>query len=251
MTGNCEFHGEFTFLTMEWLEGYRVNSCCQKCMAERENYINQQAKEKFESEKNARIAEKLKTGGVSARNFGKSFDSYTVNNPKQKEALDIAWGYADAISRDTDGKTNVLLLGTPGTGKTHLAHAITNHCILSGKACATIQLKTLIAEYRASWSDRTQPSSQAVVKKYGSMDGLVIDELGVDFSENEKSEIKVSAIVFEIMNERYDNQLTTVLISNQTADEVKRVLGERTTDRLREDGIKMCFMKWESMRGEL
>lgn len=242
----CDIHGEYVFGVCEWpMGGWAVHSVCTKCVQERQDKIDKEAFERYERETKSRVYDKLTSAGVSARNVEKQFDSYIADTEDKKKALSAATDYANSVCGYGKG-FNLILVGTTGTGKTHLANAITNHCILSGKTCATVQLKNLISEYRASWTDRASLSSTEVIEKYGSMKGLVIDEIGLDdVTQNE------SVIIFELINKRYDNMLTTAFVSNLNANGLKEVLGDRVSDRIKEDNPRFVIMNWESARGKL
>jgi DNA replication protein DnaC len=74
---------------------------------------------------------------------------------------------------------------------------------------------------------------------------LIIDEVGMQFgSDTEKM------IIFDIIDGRYNNMLPTILISNLELSEVKELIGDRSIDRLREDGGVVVAMKWASNRGK-
>jgi DNA replication protein DnaC len=246
MSATCESHGLYEFKHGEWLSGLRVDSMCPDCVRERQKAIDRLALEKYKLDTRNRVTDKLERSGVSSRNMDKTFSSFSAKTEKQKEALSTAMEYASRVCF-FDEPFNLIMVGTTGTGKTHLAHAITHHCILAGRSCATIQLKNLIAEFRASWRDSSAPSDRTVIKKYGSMDALVIDEMGLaGITENEM------VILFEILNERYDNKLTTVFVSNHTIKDLRdNILGDRVSDRIREDGVKVLTMAWGSARGDL
>lgn len=253
MSAICDTHGEYEFQVgkdengdvIDYNGTTPIHSMCMLCTQERQEEINRIAFEKYERETKTRITDKLSASGVSPRNMDKSFDSYIAKDEKQKKALSIAVEYARRVCA-FDNPFNLIMVGTTGTGKTHLAHAITNHCILSGRTCATIQLKNLIAEYRASWSDKDAPSDRQVIKKYGSMNALVIDEIGL-----EEATAGEKVAMFEVLDERYNNQLSTVFISNQNADKLKEILGDRIVDRIKEDGCEFIAMKWKSVRDNL
>jgi DNA replication protein DnaC len=73
---------------------------------------------------------------------------------------------------------------------------------------------------------------------------LVLDEVGVSLgSEHEKM------LMFEIINERYQNQLSTLLLSNLTRAEITEYLGHRIMDRFAEGGAVVAF-DWQSHRGQ-
>lgn len=243
MSGTCEKHGDFEFQHGEWLTGIKVLSTCPQCAQERQEAIDKQALEQYERQTETRHRDKLAQAGVSERNIDKSFDTYQAESKAQKKALSTAMDYAREIC-DFGKPFNLILVGTTGTGKTHLGHSITHYCITAGRSCATIQMRQLIAEYRESWRDQTKPSDREVIRKYGNIDGLVIDEIGLtEMSQNE------SVILFEVLNERYENQKPTVFISNMNIDIVRQMLGDRVCDRLREDGVRAIAMDWESARG--
>jgi DNA replication protein DnaC len=253
MNAECEFHGKYEFQKGKDEEGKVIDfngmtpiySICPECSLERQESIDDAAFEKYKRDTQNRITDKLERSGVSPRNMDKTFDSYIADTREKKKALSTAIEYASCVCR-FEKPFNLIMVGTTGTGKTHLAHAITHLCILAGRTCATIQLKDLIAEYRASWRDQTAPSDREIIKKYGTMDALAIDEMGLsEMSENE------SVILFEVLSERYDNKLSTVLITNlEIGDFKKDILGDRVSDRIREDGVRAIAMAWESERGK-
>ena len=73
---------------------------------------------------------------------------------------------------------------------------------------------------------------------------LIIDEVGTQTdSDWEKLQI------FNVIDGRYQNMKPTVLISNLSAEEVQSVIGERSVDRLREEGAFVIPFNWPSKRG--
>ena len=74
---------------------------------------------------------------------------------------------------------------------------------------------------------------------------LILDEVGVQFgSETEEN------LLFDIINTRYEDRKPTILISNLDGAGVKKYLGERAFDRIREDGGKLIPFTWSSYRGK-
>ena len=56
---------------------------------------------------------------------------------------------------------------------------------------------------------------------------LIIDEVGVQYgSDSERTEL------YEIFNSRYNDMLPTIVVSNNTVEELQRILGQRIYDRL-------------------
>ncbi|NHX33749.1 ATP-binding protein, partial [Escherichia coli] len=82
-----------------------------------------------------------------------------------------------------------------------------------------------------------------VIRIYTNPDLLIIDEVGVQFgSEAEK------LILFEIINTRYERMKPTILISNQTREELGAFIGERVIDRMSDGGGCTLAFTWDSYR---
>jgi DNA replication protein DnaC len=99
------------------------------------------------------------------------------------------------------------------------------------------------AAVRECYKDGAKHTEKQVMQRYTKPDLLVLDEVGASSgSDHEKQ------ILFEAMNERYNNVLPTVLISNLTQADITAYLGERIMDRMREGGGKLLRLDWESYR---
>ena len=82
-----------------------------------------------------------------------------------------------------------------------------------------------------------------LIEFYSRLDLLVIDEVGVQFgSDTEKM------FMFDIIDGRYQEMKPTILISNLAIEGIKKLMGERIIDRLREDGGKAVSFDWPSYR---
>lgn len=100
-----------------------------------------------------------------------------------------------------------------------------------------------IRRVKETWSKgSTETESQAVsALTYPSL--LILDEIGLQFgTDTEKT------ILFDVLNERYENDKPCILISNLSLDGVRKFVGERVFDRLREGGGEAVVFDWESHR---
>ena len=61
---------------------------------------------------------------------------YLAESPKQRKALDTCQEYADNFRAHFEAGRCLLLLGKPGTGKTHLAAAIAGQVMVQSAATA-------------------------------------------------------------------------------------------------------------------
>jgi DNA replication protein DnaC len=102
-------------------------------------------------------------------------------------------------------KQNIVWLGPTGCGKTGLATSFLLQAIDRGYRGYFIGFPALLAELYASLADR---SEQKVLRKYGSYDCLVIDEIG--YVEVEPAQV---GLFFTLMQKRHKTK-TTLMTSN-------------------------------------
>lgn len=143
----------------------------------------------------------------------------------------------DTLRKAKEIKNNIVIIGGVGTGKTHLAYAILNQEAEKKKfqddyyyksdfvRYATV--KEIIEDIRKCWSKSADKYDIENVDKYKNVPLLIIDEIGVQYgSDSERIEL------FEIFNERYNEMLPTIAISNYNRQQIEKTLGLRITDRL-------------------
>jgi DNA replication protein DnaC len=111
--------------------------------------------------------------------------------------------------------------------------------------CRIVKLADLVREIKSTWAKGSENSEGDVIAFYSELPVLFIDEVGVQFgSDTEK------LLISEIIDNRYQELLPTVLISNLDVQGIKGAIGDRCFDRLREDGGKVVAFDWESHRGK-
>lgn len=76
-------------------------------------------------------------------------------------------------------------------------------------------------------------------------DLLIIDEIGVQFGSDAEK-----LIMFEIINTRYERMKPTILISNQSKEELAAFIGERVIDRMNDGGGCTLAFTWDSYRSK-
>nr|DAH90071.1 MAG TPA: Replicative helicase [Caudoviricetes sp.] len=168
---------------------------------------------------------------IPARFKTKTFENFETPEAWQKMAKETVRSYAEQFPENLAHGRCMLFLGNVGTGKTHLASALLRSVIEQGYTGAFVGAGDLIADIRDTWRPNSEMSPRALTRRYIDMDLLVIDEIGVQRgTENERE------ILFSILNNRYNGLRPTVLLSNFNTEDVKRYVGERVYDRLKEDG---------------
>jgi DNA replication protein DnaC len=149
--------------------------------------------------------------------------------PRSNAALLTAKGriqeFADGWLPGINNGRGLLLMGSCGSGKTHLAVAALLEIIDSSKPGRLLfsNFQDLIQEIQASFDSDESPSKSEILRPLLEVDLLVLDELG-----SQKPSLFVQDILYYVINSRYNGQRTTIFTTNFSED-----LGDRIGERLR------------------
>lgn len=156
---------------------------------------------------------KLYNVKVAGFPFLKTIDDYDFSfQPSVKEEKVRA--IIDSTFHE-DG-TNVLLIGNPGVGKTHLAIAIGYSVAIQRNSVYFIKFNKLIATLKNAYNEGTIDKR---VRNFFKYKLLIIDEVG--FSEISPLESK---LFFQLIDLRYSKK-STIITSNMTFEKWPQILG--------------------------
>lgn len=172
----------------EFESGYTVKDGCE-C----ENI--KQAKETAQRRKREHEQRKI-DAMFNQSQINPSIKQATVNNYKptnesQQNAKDIAVEYVKKFS--IDNPKSLILHGSIGTGKTHLAFAITKALKNQGYKVAFMHIPKLMNRIKSTYKRDATETVEDIIKQLSSLDFLVLDDVGVDDSAHAIS--KLSDIV--------------------------------------------------------
>lgn len=243
----CETHGPFMQRVTEVL-GTKFRSACPECsrIRKEEAEAKELANKAWEAQRV--MTQKLGASLIPKRFADRSFDDYATDNDGQAEALRICRKYADIFPEIYKSGRCLLLLGKPGTGKTHLAAAIANQIMAETSATAVYRtVGSILHAIRATYDKGAEQSEAKILSALVSPSLLILDEIGV--TKEKPSDFELTTL-FAIINGRYEQQRPTVIVSNLKAEELPAAIGERSFDRLREGGGIAVKFDWESQRGK-
>lgn len=166
-----------------------------------------------------RIAEeKLKASGVSEEFRKKTFDNFNYERSIEvMEAFMKAKSYSKNFEKiRVTCENSVMFIGQVGSGKTHLAIAISN--ILLEKGIGVIYMPYRDSITNLKQSILNAENYQREISKYKNAQVLLIDDLFK--GEVTPSDIKT---MYEIVNYRYFKSLPIITTSEKTIDDLIKI----------------------------
>lgn len=246
VVNDCAAHGSYPSTGVRYNIGRmqkEVWTPCPDCEEARLAAERQAEAEKVAAASRQRLEAMLNEAAIPARFAGRTLAAYNAETPEQQRALKVATDFAVNFAERQRRGESLILLGAPGTGKSHLAAAILQaimpaHCGLY-TTCAG-----LIRAVRNTWRKDADRSEGQVLSILAEVPLLVIDEVGVQYGTDSEQNI-----LFEVLDRRYRDMMPTILLANLKLKREKEgdpaglreVLGERVYDRLTETARIVTF----------
>lgn len=177
----------------------------------------------LEKERLARLQRYSNLGPLARLTFDHIIPQGRCGDPINQKRFERAYQAALSFAREPQGW--LVLEGTSGCGKTHLAAAIVNHRLEYGFPAFFVIVPDLLDHLRSTFSPSSDISYDSLFEQVKNAPLLVLDDLGAH-SSTPWAEEKL----YQIINHRFNTQLPTVITTNIPVDEVGEKLRTRLTD---------------------
>ena len=163
------------------------------------------------------------------RYWKESLVTFRTDTEERRKEQETVKEYMAALQRGAF--RTLIMIGAPGTGKTHLSLGLVRE--LSG----TYRLASaVVEEIRLAKSFSSRVTEAEILDFYGRANLLVIDEIGRAINAADEQ-----YMIYQVINERYNRRMPTVLISNQTKRDFLNYVGTAAADRLVESAQVLEF----------
>lgn len=187
----------------------------------------------------------MKRSAIPRRFNEKSFENYDIGDiPGRKRALQVCKRYADNFDDVMKAGVCLVLTGRPGAGKTHLAIAALKQVVQSGRSGLFVTVSEMLRKIRSTYAPGSSMAEQDAIDHFIDVDLLVLDEVGVSIGDKEKR----AALIFDVLNTRYNQLKPTIILGNLTPVDMERYLGARVWDRLMDSDAPIVSFDWDSYR---
>lgn len=244
----CDLHGEHDVIQFKMNVWAPANPECPVCAKIRREKERAAQVERDRARDMELWAKSVNVSGIPKRFSAKSFDKYVATCSGQQAALDKCVTYSNRLIGGDEGRF-LIMTGRPGTGKNHLSCCIGLEAIKSGMKVVFGRVDQLIRFVRDTYRSGSNMTEMQAINKLVGCDLLIMDEVGTERGTDEDRRL-----IFSLLDDRYSNMKSTILISNHPVksaggvDGLDKILGARIIDRMRECGDVIVF-DWESYRG--
>ena len=178
------------------------------------------------------IKENIKASGIGTLIEKQSFENFDADwyndNPNaariMKNNLEIARNFAKNFGK---AQSNLLLIGSTGTGKTHISTAIAREVINRGFDVLYDSAQNIVSAFETDRFKSGYGEYEPIADKYLECDLLIIDDLGTEFV----NQFTISCL-YNVFNTRQNKGLSTIVSTNLSAEELTQKYEGRIYSRI-------------------
>ncbi len=200
-----------------------------------------------------RVERLLGQSGLKKRFMQRTFENFVDDTPERHKCLTIAKRYVVTFEQRKALGEGLYIEGTIGTGKTHLAAAISLALLRQGVPVIFKTANNLLQDLKNSFDEYGNATEGQLLNLYKSADLLVIDDLG----KEQCTEWSASTL-YTIINDRYEDMKPVIVTTNYNGVDLINALTPRGGDRIKAEAIvsrlketsHFVTMAWSDYREE-
>lgn len=175
----------------------------------------------------------------------KSFDNFLIDNPSyapaERASLRMAFDVARKYAEFPQGW--LLLEGSYGCGKTHLAAAIANIRLRHGEGVLFITSPDLLDHLRSAYAPNSEVTYDETFERVRNTPLLILDDLGV-----ENPSAWAQEKLFQLLNYRYNHNLSTIITTNAAIERLDDRIRSRLLDTAHTHRIRITAPDYRTQR---
>jgi DNA replication protein DnaC len=206
-----------------------------------EAYLYELAKQEEEQRLQRRTARLLRASGLPSEKTFRTFNLSRLSPALQLQMERLK--NADFLER----AVNVIAIGKPGVGKSHLAAALGYELVVQGHPVLWTPTSTLVQRLLAAKRDLRLPQELTKLDRFSC---VILDDIG--YVQHDRDEMEV---LFTFLAERYERK-SVILTTNLVFSEWNRIFKDPMTtmaaiDRVIHHSVILDMMSVESYRAEV
>lgn len=236
----CKKHIRFMRFYDRYSSTPGVKEAWEQCDCAVLDYMEQQQAAARQAKHEKMMAQKLRVFDSRSLVNGKiknaSFKTFVTDNETFKAA---AKNLHHFVKQWEPG--SVLLYGSYGTGKSHLAYSASKMALAAGKTSLFISVPMLLTKIKETFNRKSETTEAELIEYLIEVDLLVLDDIGAEGAGEQWAQDKL----FLILDGRQGKR--TIYTTNLDGAELESKIGGRNYDRMAES-LKVFTMVGESYR---
>lgn len=192
------------------------------------------------------ITKNIKSSGMGKLIEKQSFDNFEIGiyEGEDRKRMEYNLAYAkDYVKNFAREGGNLLLIGTTGTGKTHLSSAIAKEIIHQGFGVIYDSTQNILSDFENDRFKSGYGPHDNVSDKYLECDLLIIDDLGTEYINQ-----FTASCLYNLINTRENKGLATIISTNLSAKELAGKYEGRIYSRIVGSDYTVLFFSGKDKR---